>query len=329
MPVRNGSEFINSAISSIRNQTFSDWELLVIDDGSTDDTCQKGAVHAAADDRVRIHSIGERGLVNALNEGIETARGDIIARMDVDDLSLPDRLEKQRFALRNAECETVVSCIVDPFPVGEVGEGMLLYVEWLNSALSPDEISRNMFIESPIAHPSAMFYKKTVIEAGGYKDYGWPEDYDLWMRLFLEGVKFSKVPEVLYKWRDREERLSRTSAAYSLQAFRKLKAHYLLKSLIKNNIRDIVIWGAGKIGRWWCRELISAGFNILCFIDDDEAEGESSIGEIPIFKTERIGEFGDDVFFLACVGTRGVRDSIRNRMTDAGFEEISKFIMLA
>lgn len=329
LPVRNGAEFIDDAITSICSQTFSDWELLIIDDGSTDRTSEICERRADEDSRIRLHSIGEQGLVPALNAGLELARGTIIARMDADDVSLPDRLEKQRRALIETPEEAVVSCLVDAFPAEQVGEGMGLYVDWLNSFVTHEEIARNFFVESPIAHPTSMLRKKTVSDVGGYSDNGWPEDYDLWMRLFFNGAKFSKVPESLYMWRDREGRLSRTSSAYSLLAFRKLKSHYLEKKLRGADERNVAIWGAGKTGRWWCRELITAGINVLSFIDIDTTKIGNCIGDIPVIGPGDVSRLDEDILILGCVGARGARDEIRRYLLEAGKKEENDFIMLA
>lgn len=328
MPVYNGVAFVDTAIQSIRNQDFKNWELLIIDDGSSDDTCEIASTHAMEDKRILVHSIGRKGLVEALNSGLEKARGKIVARMDADDISMPSRLEKQLAMLRENDNEAVVSCLVKTIYDGESAEGMMLYEEWLNSVLTPKEISDNIFVESPIAHPTAMFWKETVVSAGGYMDYGWPEDYDLWMRLYLKGVKFQKVPEVLYEWQDREGRMSRTSAVYSHQAFKKLKAHYLLKKLEDNN-RQIVILGAGKTGRWWCRELITSGMNISAFLDIDEGKIGKTIGNITIYDPGFIQKIKLNSLILGCVSDRGERKNIIEYLYGNGLCAEKDFIMLA
>jgi hypothetical protein len=106
-------------------------------------------------------------------------------------------------------------------------EGQRIYLEWLNSLLEDGDIHREMFVESPLPHPSVIIRKAWLDQVGGYQDRGWPEDYDLWMRLYLAGAQFAKLPEVLLDWRDDPQRLTRTDSRYSLENFLRLKAYYL------------------------------------------------------------------------------------------------------
>src|SRR3990172_3586333 len=102
-----------------------------------------------------------------------------------------------------------------------------LYLDWLNSLVSDADIRREIFVESPLAHPSVVFLRRWVEQVGGYQDHGWPEDYDLWLRLYLAGANFAKVPEVLLYWRESPERLTRRDGRYALENFLRAKAHYL------------------------------------------------------------------------------------------------------
>lgn len=328
MPVFNEAPWLPDAVRSIQEQTLKNWELIIIDDGSTDGSVELSLDYSKNDSRIRVITKNHSGLVDTLNAGLHEARSLFMARMDADDISLPDRLEKQlEFLRENGSC-TVCSCLVKSFPIDTVGEGMMVYEKWLNSLITDIEIKRDFFIESPVAHPSVMFRTEEVISAGGYLDHGWPEDYDLWMRLIARGAGFAKIPEVLLLWRDTPERLSRTSNVYSPAAFRSLKLHYLLAGCLKNR-NKVTIWGAGREGRLWCRELQIAGRRVRRFIDIDPEKTGRHIGEIPIFPPDILAKRLPEDFILACVASRGARSRIRKKLLDYGYLEIEDFLLVS
>ena len=117
--------------------------------------------------------------------------------------------------------------LVKGFPTDQIGEGFQLYYDWLNSLVTHEDITREIFVESPIANPCAAFRRSWIRDLGGYRDHGWPEDYDLWLRFFLAGAGFAKIPEVLLEWREHPERLTHQDSRYSVENFLRAKAHYI------------------------------------------------------------------------------------------------------
>jgi glycosyltransferase involved in cell wall biosynthesis len=328
IPVRDAESRLLEALDSISAQTFDNWECLVVDDGSRDGSALVAEARAAADARFRTLSVGGAGLVAALNAGLRAARAPLIARMDADDISVPSRLEAQAALMRARPELALCSCLVRMFPEESVGEGMKLYEEWLNSVVDEADILRDFFVESPFAHPSVMFRRDAALDAGGYLDNGWPEDYDLWMRLRERGARFAKVPEVLLYWRDYPERMSRTDAAYSMPRFRKLKARYLASEYL-NKKKAATIWGAGREGRWWCAELSERGVDVRRFADVDPAKIGRKIGVIPIVSYEELADRRPDEFIFCAVGARGARPLIRSKLLEFGYVELEDFIFLA
>jgi len=328
LPVYNGSRYLEEALLSIMAQTFSDWECVVMDDGSTDGSADLAEKAAVGDSRIKVMRRGHSGLVETLNAGLAVCRAPLVARMDADDVSLPERLGKQ-FAYMESHPEIALcGCHVRSFPEETLGEGMKLYEEWLNSVASEEEIGRDIFVESPFAHPSVMYRREAVLRSGGYEDNGWPEDYDLWMRLYVCGARFAKLPETLYLWRDYPERLSRTHRIYTIPRFRKLKAHYLLQSRLRSR-REVTVWGAGREGRWWQRELAVAGVSVTRFIDIDPKKIGRRVGEAPVFGPEALEAKRPGDLILCAVGARGARLLIRDRLIKYGYEEPGDFIFLA
>jgi glycosyltransferase involved in cell wall biosynthesis len=195
LPLRNEARHLPAALASLFRQTFASWELVAVDDFSTDETPDILAQAARSDPRVRIFPSHGRGLVRALNAGLAECRAPLVARMDGDDISHPRRLEMQAALLDGQPEVGVVACAFRHFPRHHMGKGMLAYESWQNSLASHDEILHDIFVESPFVHPSVMFRKGVVVGVGGYRDMGWAEDYDLWLRLTGAGVRFARIRE--------------------------------------------------------------------------------------------------------------------------------------
>ena len=146
--------------------------------------------------------------------------------------------------------------------------GYVEYMRWQNACLTSQDIKNQIYIESPFAHPSVMFRKDRVVESGGYRDGVFPEDYELWLRLFHARFKMMKLEQVLLDWRESDTRLSRTSNRYSDLAFEKLRAKYLVKDKRLQD-RRIVFCGVGRKTRQRARHLIDKGITPFAWIDID------------------------------------------------------------
>jgi len=201
MPVYNGEAYLSEAVSSVLCQTFRDFELLVINDGSTDQSVT--IIESAHDPRIRIiHNEVNKGLIYSLNRGLDLARGEYIARMDCDDISLPTRLAKQVDFMR-ARPEVGISGTWIEVKGGKT------YV--MRYPLESESIRCDMLFYCAIAHPSAILRREIIKRHRLYFDqsYVHAEDYELWVRALLEKVKFSNYPEVLVRYRLRRD-LART-----------------------------------------------------------------------------------------------------------------------
>jgi glycosyltransferase involved in cell wall biosynthesis len=324
MPVRNEERFLPAALESIRRQTLHDWELVAVDDGSTDATA--AILHAAAgsDPRIRVLRTATRGLVAALNAGLEACRSPLVARMDADDISHPRRLELQASFLSDNPANGLAASAFRHFPRSHIKSGMLAYEDWQNSLTSHDAILRDLFVESPFVHPSVMFRKDVVIKAGGYRDMGWAEDYDLWLRLAADGIRFARLSLPLFFWRDRPERATRTMPEYTAAAFRACKAHHLKHGFL-NGAREVVLAGAGSEGRAWSRALLAEGIRVASWIDVDPKKiGRTLHGAAVTDARHGVKPEGKKI--LATVGTRGARDQIRIWADRAGLVEGEDFL---
>ena len=323
MPVRNEERFLPAALRSIQKQTLRNWELVVVDDGSCDRTPDILRSFAKSDQRIRIFSQSAVGLVQALNRGLQACSAPLVARMDGDDICHPRRLEKQLQRFRDDPSVGLVACSVRHFPRAQILGGMLSYEAWQNGILEHSDILRNLFVESPFAHPSVIYRRAEVLAAGGYLEKPWAEDYDLWLRLAERRIKFACLAETLLFWRDRPQRLTRTAANCTLAAFRSCKAHYLRRSYLRDQ-DTITLWGAGQEGKTWRKVLLHEGIRVNRWIDVDPRKIGQRIHGAEVFHPDVLKQ--EPAPTLITVGARGARAQIREWAQQSGFAEGSDFI---
>lgn len=195
LPVRDGEAYLDAAIASLRAQTFTNFDLLVIDDGSRDRTAEIASRHAAEDGRVQCLTNPASGIVAALNFGVERARAPLIARMDADDIALPERLERQMVRMA-AEPDLLV---LGTATIRIDGQGHRHGVDI--RPVPSDEIADVLLRTNCIAHPTVVMRRAAVEAAGGYRQaYLRAEDYDLWLRLAERG-RLANLPEPLLEYR--------------------------------------------------------------------------------------------------------------------------------
>lgn len=320
MPCLNAEATLGEALESLAAQTLADVEVVAVDDGSTDATAAILAARAAADPRVRVLRRARRGgIVAALNEGLAACRAPLVARMDADDVAHPERLARQAAHL-NAHPETaLVACRVEAFPAEAVREGLALYLDWMNGLLTDADLRREMFVESPLPHPGVVIRRPWLDRVGGYRDMGWAEDYDLWLRLMLAGARFAKLPETLLRWRERPDRLTRSDPRYAPESFRRAKAHFLAAGPLRG--RDaLYIWGAGDLGPKIARHLEEEGIVPEAFVDIDPLKiGRTRRGRPVVAPAALAGRLAGHASpaLLAAVGSRGAREIVRRRIAAA------------
>jgi glycosyltransferase involved in cell wall biosynthesis len=196
IPVFNGQEYLEQAVESVLGQTFTDFELLLLDDGSSDDSREIMESFAHQDQRCQVHSWPNRGIVETLNAGLELAVGKYIIRMDSDDVCTPDRFDKQvRFLENNPQCVVVGSRVlwIDP-------EGMPLRTA--GEQLDHGDIdAENMRGGQVLHHPAVTIRSDALRRLGAYREgFRHAEDLDLFLRLAEVG-KVANLPEILLSYR--------------------------------------------------------------------------------------------------------------------------------
>ncbi len=220
LPVHNGEKHIAEAIGSILSQSWTDFELLVIDDGSTDNTVE--LVTSFDDKRIRLLQLGRNyGLIHVLNLGVQESKGEFIARMDSDDVSLPDRLRCQiDFLRRNPECGVCGSWAIcidkEGRPLGE-----------MKRVTQHDSIHAELYFNCPMIHPSIMG-RAWCFKAHPYRTNAkYFEDYALWIDMVEGGVILRNIPIALLKYRSHEGSVSKSKIEEQRAGFLKYSEDYV------------------------------------------------------------------------------------------------------
>jgi len=323
MPVHNGGTYLAEAVASILGQSHASLELLLVDDHSDD-----GAVAGLRqeDGRLRLLQNPGRGVAQAFNHGLHQAKGEFVARMDADDIAMPDRIKVQLGFLDEHPAVDICGGCVEIFSSRALAGGNLRYQQWLNACRSPQEIHQQLFIESPIPNPTVVFRRQAIDQLGGYHDPQWPEDYDLFLRADGLGMRMGKPAEIVLRWREHEQRLTRTDARYDIARFQAAKAHYLVEDRLDG--RAVVIWGAGPSGRLMYDLLQAEGARIDGFLDVHPRRIGGRKRGLPVWPIEHAIQLQDEMVLVA-VGAAGARKKIHHWMNEHAKEQGRDYLFVA
>jgi len=313
MPVRNGLPFLDEAVESVLAQTLVDWELVVIDDGSTDGSAEALDAHAARDRRLRVLHRPAAGVAVALCQAVEAASTPLLARMDADDVSAPDRLERQVGWLEAHPEVDLLAC-----RAGSIGggSGTQRLFDWQNGLLTHEQMMDDLFVDAPFPHDAVVMRAEAYRRVGGYRDLPWPEDFDLWHRLARCGARFAKLPDVLLRVRDHPERVTRTRPEGSQPAMLRARVHHLLVGPLAAR-PSVVVWGAGQVGKRMVRALQAEGLDVAAIVDLHPRKLGKRIHGALCIPPERLPDW-PGLPVLAAVGKPGARDDIRRRCAALG-----------
>ena len=313
LPARNAAATIERAARSILNSTHRELELIIIDDGSTDDTAE--VIRQIGDPRLRLIQQEPGGVCAAANRGTNEARAPVIARMDADDFSHPKRLEKQLDLLRQSNVN-MVGCrvrIIDA--LGQAVTSLQRYEQWSNALTEPARIVAMRFVELPIVNPTLMA-KRKVFELG-YREGAWPEDYDLCLRALGRGNTATKVPEVLFDWIDSGQRLTRKDPRYSPEAFDHCRRTHLIDGPLRG-VREVDLWGAGQTGKPWLRWLQGEGFRVRHVVEVSPKKIGTQIHGVPVIAYTEFPP-PDGTPLIIAVGAAGARELIEAELTKQNY----------
>ena len=322
----NASTTLDAAIRSIAEQSSREWELLLINNASTDESASIAHDWSRRNTRIRVINEPTIGIAHALNTGLEHATAPLIARMDADDIAHPERLARQ-VAFMNEHPEVGVLGTRTCFETTvEKSSGMAWFVNWQNGILSPHEHYMKRFVDAPVAHPTVVFRRELIQHFGGYSTEPLPEDHELWLRWMHHGVRFAKLPEELLTWHDHPKRLSRTHANYSVDAFFTTKAKWIAawyeRKFLDN--RPVIIAGTSGLCRDRAAKLEAQGMRIHAFTDVKKREVPGYVF-IPHDQLPTSGE----ALIISFISQRGTGDRIAAYLASRGLVEGEDFILAA
>jgi glycosyltransferase involved in cell wall biosynthesis len=305
LPVWNAEDTIERAVRSILEQTLTELELVIVDDGSTDTTPK--ILAGITDERLQVHRIEHQGVCTAANTATKFASAPIIARMDADDIARPDRLARQLDDLKRRELDVVGSQVEIRRKKGELSAGMQRYQRWINEdTLDNERILSLRFVEFPLVNPT-LLARRAYFELG-FADNAFPEDYDLMLRAAKSGMRFGKTPAILLTWHDSPDRMTRHHDRYSDAAFMNCRRHHFLTGPL-DRCSEIDLWGAGATGKLWMRWLQSHNVLVRKLIDVSPRKHAQTIHGVRVERPEAV-EPPDGVPLVVAVGADGARQKI-------------------
>lgn len=260
MPVYNAEKYLEDCLNSILSQTYSNWELNVVNDYSTDRSKDILTSYANKDSRIHVYDNKEKkGVTPSLKLAESESKGQFITRMDADDKMHSQKLE---FLLNIAKKskDTLAIGLVEYFSKEkEIEDGYATYEQWLNQLAKNKSSFKEIYKECVIPSPSWMLNRKTFSGIGGFNASAYPEDYDLAFRMYKFDLKVEATNEVVHFWRDHHLRSSRNDPNYLDNRFTQLKVSYFLE--LNKDKSPLLLWGTGKKGKNIAKELIASGID--------------------------------------------------------------------
>ncbi len=326
LPVFDAAPTLAACLRSIQRQRQVRFECILVDDGSRDDSPALLRRCADSDARFRVVSTPHRGLVAALNTGLAQCRGEFVARMDADDVMHRDRLAAQLDAFAGDRKLAALGSHVRLFPRRGLGPGQRAYEAWINGIDSPERVRAEAFVECPLAHPSLMMRREIAL-AMGYRDCGWPEDYDLVLRLLAAGERVGVVARRLHGWRQTPGRLSRTAPAYAIERFTACKAAFLAQSFL-SRVDQYVLWGYGGTGKALRRSLLEHGKRPGWIVELHPGRLGTRIHGARVIPPHELPRLPRAPIVVSVAGVTA-RGEIRETLTGMGFEETRDYYCAA
>jgi len=277
MPVKNAGPYLKSCLDSILAQTNTEWELVAVNDSSTDDSEAILIEYAEKHDNIRVVISDGVGIVSALQKAYELSNGGMIHRMDADDLMPVNKLKWMAEAMIEGSVVTgKVSYFCDE---REVGEGFLKYTDWLNGLTEEGDFWRDVYRECPVPSSAWMMHRSDFERIGGFTSDLMPEDYDLAFRMLKHKLRVIRLNQVVHHWRDSETRVSRNEEQYFPIAYSPLKVYYFLE-LDRDESIGLVLWGAGKKGKLVAKELLERKIVFTWITNNEKKIGKDIYGVV-------------------------------------------------
>lgn len=319
MPAKNAAKYIADTIDSILSQTFKDWELIVVDDHSSDETNSILKSYASQDSRIAYLLNSGVGIADALKMAFDHSKGTYITRMDADDLMTKDKLNLLRTALQEKGRGHVAVGQVEYFSDAPLGDGYVRYAYWLNLLNASDSHYEDIYKECVIPSACWMAHKADIKDIGGIAIGRYPEDYDLCFRMFVFGLIPVSVKHIIHLWRDHSERASRNDPNYLDNSFLQLKADYFQKHTYDAS-KSSFVWGVGKRGKRFVKYLKEKDLPFTWITNNPKKIGKQ-IYEHQIKNFKILSDLNHQAQILVFVSNPDEQEEIALILYDWGFEK--------
>ncbi|MTI41202.1 glycosyltransferase family 2 protein [Fulvivirga lutimaris] len=310
MAAKDTAPYLVECLKSIQNQTYQNWELIAINDHSSDDTPQILKTFASTDNRIKVVDSLRHKLIPALKEGYAVAQGTLINRMDSDDKMPPYKLEVMVSEwLKYGKGHIVAGGTSHFVDEGEVGGGFLRYEEWLNDIARSSTHYDHIYQECVIPSHCWILHKDDFDVVGAFNPEVYPEDYDLCFRFYKQQLKVIGIDQIVHFWRDRSDRISRTWEVYKDNRYFKLKLNYFFE-LDRDNNRPLVFWGAGRNGKDLVKKALKYGHELHWVCDSKKKIGKDIYG-IKMEHFEAIKSYDHPQILIAIAGPEHKEEVIK------------------
>lgn len=277
IPFKNAELYFEDCLLSITEQTYTNWEVIAVDDHSTDRGVAIIEQFAQKDSRIKSYKNNGRGIIPALQLAYSKCQGELITRMDSDDKMMSNRLFVMAKSLLQSGTGHIAVGQVKYFSHRGISNGYARYEKWLNKLTLTGDNYSEIYKECVIPSPCWMVYRNDFEQANAFNPNRYPEDYDLTFRFYRQNLKCIPCSQVLHHWRDYDTRTSRTSEHYAQNYFLDIKLYYFLK-LDHNPEKTLVIWGAGTKGKTIAKSLTEKKINFVWLCDNPKKIGKEIYG---------------------------------------------------
>ncbi|MBT8244223.1 MAG: glycosyltransferase family 2 protein [Winogradskyella sp.] len=276
-PFKNVSNYVEDCLDSILKQSYTNWELIIINDHSTDNSNEIVEKYAEKDSRLKLFKNTGNGIIEALRYAFLNSSGSYITRMDSDDIMTENKLEVMVNQLEEYGKKHVALGLVKYFSDTGISNGYAKYETWLNKLTKTGKNYTEIYKECVIASPCWMLHREDLVACDAFNPNRYPEDYDLTFRFYEYGYKCIPNDHLLHYWRDYSTRTSRTHEHYAQNYFLDIKLHYFLK-LDYNSSRPLTIWGAGFKGKTIAKKLVENKIDFHWICDNKNKIGKDIYG---------------------------------------------------
>ncbi|WP_282122221.1 glycosyltransferase family 2 protein [Algibacter mikhailovii] len=277
IPFKNTEHYLTECLNSIMNQTYLNWELIIVDDASSDNSFDIVSAFAKADNRIKLLKNAGSGIINALQLAFKHSSGELITRMDSDDIMRTNKIQVLVDKLLVHGKKHIALGLVNYFSKDGIKAGYKSYELWLNALTEKGLNYSEIYKECVIPSPCWMIHRTDFIACDAFEPNRYPEDYDLAFRFYKQGYRCIPCDAVIHDWRDYNTRTSRTHEHYVENHFLELKLHYFLELDYQSN-KVLVVWGAGKKGKKVAKLLIEKNIPFEWICDNPKKIGKDIYG---------------------------------------------------